>query len=93
MKRGFRIRLMLLVIILPILMATFSTIIGLSPRIFETAVGLERLSPLYIVAGSGLLVGTFMTMIVVPVLYSGINSAAQGFFRLLARQKAVLTGE
>lgn len=58
----------------PILMTTFSTIIGLSPLIFETAVGLERLSPLGIVAGSGLLVGTFMTMIVVPVVYSGMDS-------------------
>ncbi len=58
----------------PILMTTFSTIIGLSPLIFETAVGLERLSPLGIVAGSGLLVGTFLTMVVVPVVYSGMDS-------------------
>ncbi len=71
----------------PILMTTFSTVIGLSPLIFETAVGLERLSPLGIVAGSGLLVGTFMTMIVVPVVYSSIDSAAQGLSRLLAQQK------
>jgi len=66
----------------PILMTTFSTIIGLSPLIFETAVGLERLSPLGIVAGSGLLVGTFLTMIVVPVVYSGMDSASQGVSRL-----------
>lgn len=58
----------------PILMTTFSTLIGLSPLIFETAVGLERLSPLGIVAGSGLLAGTFLTMIVVPVVYSGMDS-------------------
>ncbi|MFO7860737.1 MAG: efflux RND transporter permease subunit, partial [Desulfosalsimonas sp.] len=61
----------------PILMTTFSTIIGLSPLIFETAVGLERLSPLGIVAGSGLLVGTFLTMIVVPVVYSGMDSVGE----------------
>ncbi|MFO7906049.1 MAG: efflux RND transporter permease subunit, partial [Pirellulaceae bacterium] len=60
----------------PILMTTFSTIIGLSPLIFETAVGLERLSPLGIVAGSGLLAGTFLTMVVVPVVYSGIDSTS-----------------
>jgi len=61
----------------PILMTTFSTIIGLSPLIFETAVGLERLSPLGIVAGSGLLAGTFLTMIVVPVVYSGMDSLGE----------------
>lgn len=65
----------------PILMTTFSTIIGLSPLIFETAVGLERLSPLGIVAGSGLLVGTFMTMVVVPVVYSGMDSLGESFSR------------
>lgn len=54
----------------PILMTTVSTIIGLSPLIFEMAVGLERMSPLGIVAASGLLVGTFLTMIVIPVVYS-----------------------
>ncbi|MFP3983409.1 MAG: efflux RND transporter permease subunit [Desulfurivibrionaceae bacterium] len=68
----------------PILMTTFSTIIGLSPLIFETAVGLERLSPLGIVAGSGLLVGTFLTMIVVPVVYSGMESAG-GAIRKMGR--------
>ena len=72
----------------PILMTTFSTIIGLSPLIFETAVGLERLSPLGIVAGSGLLIGTFMTMIVVPVVYSSIDSATHGFSRLLGNAEA-----
>jgi len=75
----------------PILMTTFSTIIGLSPLIFETAVGLERLSPLGIVAGSGLLVGTFLTMIVVPVVYSSIDSIGQGLSRLLAGRKVEAT--
>lgn len=58
----------------PILMTTVSTIIGLSPLIFEMAVGLERMSPLGIVAASGLLVGTFLTMIVIPVVYSLFDS-------------------
>lgn len=58
----------------PILMTTLSTIIGLAPLIFEMSVGLERLSPLGIVAGSGLLLGTFLTMIVVPVVYSVLDS-------------------
>ncbi len=58
----------------PILMTTVSTIIGLTPLIFEMAIGLERMSPLGIVAATGLLVGTFLTMIVIPVVYSSLDS-------------------
>lgn len=58
----------------PILMTTVSTIIGLTPLIFEMAVGLERMSPLGIVAATGLLAGTFLTMIVTPVVYSLFDS-------------------
>ncbi len=54
----------------PILMTTVSTIVGLTPLVLERAVGLERMSPLGIVAASGLLAGTFLTMVVVPVVYS-----------------------
>lgn len=58
----------------PILMTTFSTIVGLSPLVFEMAVGLERMSPVAVVASTGLLVGTIMTMVVVPVVYSSLES-------------------
>lgn len=58
----------------PILMTTVSTIIGLIPLIFEMAVGLERMSPLGIAAASGLLVGTFLTLVVIPVVYSLLDS-------------------
>jgi multidrug efflux pump subunit AcrB len=63
----------------PIFMTMLSTVVGLSPLAFETAVGLERLSPLAIVAGTGLLVGTFLTMIVVPVVYASLDSLKQAF--------------
>jgi multidrug efflux pump subunit AcrB len=63
-------------------MTMLSTVVGLSPLAFETAVGLERLSPLAIVAGTGLLVGTFLTMIVIPVVYSGLDSLREGAARL-----------
>jgi len=65
----------------PILMTTTSTIIGLIPLIFEMAVGLERMSPLGIVAATGLLAGTFLTMIVIPVVYSSLDSLGEGFRR------------
>ncbi|EKD83709.1 MAG: acriflavin resistance family protein (AcrB/AcrD/AcrF family protein) [uncultured bacterium] len=53
----------------PILITTLSTIIGLMPLTFESAVGLERMSPLGVVASFGLLTGTLMTMVMIPVLY------------------------
>jgi len=70
----------------PILMTTVSTIVGLLPLILERAVGLERMSPLGVVAACGLLVGTFLTMIVIPVVYSSLDSVAVtlgGFRRFL----------
>ncbi len=65
----------------PILMTTVSTIVGLTPLILEMAVGLERMSPLGIVAAVGLAVGTFLTMILTPVVYSSIESVASGVQR------------
>ncbi|HAE37702.1 MAG TPA: hypothetical protein DCG57_03570 [Candidatus Riflebacteria bacterium] len=53
----------------PILITTLSTIIGLMPLTLESAVGLERMSPLGVVASFGLLTGTLMTMVMIPVLY------------------------
>jgi len=54
----------------PILMTAISTIAGMIPIAFEWAVGLERLSPLAVVAIGGLLVATFLTMIYVPIVYT-----------------------
>lgn len=59
----------------PVLMTTISTFVGMLPIIYETAVGLERMSPLGTAAGYGLLVGTVMTMIVTPVTYSLLDDA------------------
>jgi multidrug efflux pump subunit AcrB len=41
---------------------------------FEQAVGLERMSPLGVVASFGLFAGTLMTMVVIPVAYDLICS-------------------
>jgi multidrug efflux pump subunit AcrB len=64
----------------PILMTTGSTVLGLSPLAFALAVGLERMSPLAIVAGSGLIVGTVFTLIVTPVAYSTLDAAISRFY-------------
>ncbi|NLI74869.1 MAG: TolC family protein [Candidatus Riflebacteria bacterium] len=53
----------------PIFITTFSTVLGLLPLTFEQAVGLERLSPLGVVASCGLTGGTLMTLVIIPVLY------------------------
>ncbi len=63
----------------PILMTTISTVVGLTPLIFEMAVGLERMSPLGIVAAFGLTAGTLLTLVVIPVVYSIMDDIA-GFF-------------
>jgi len=65
----------------PVLMTTVSTILGLSPLVFEMAVGLERMSPLGIAAATGLLVGTVLTLVVLPVLFSLLDDAATALRR------------
>ncbi len=64
----------------PILMTASSTVIGLTPLVFEMAVGLERLSPLGIVAAAGLILGTFLTMIVIPVIYTLVDDLKAKLF-------------
>jgi len=49
------------------MMTAFATIAGMIPIALEQAVGLERLSPLADVAIGGLLVGTLLTLIYVPL--------------------------
>ena len=51
----------------PVMMTAFGTIAGMLPIAFEWAVGLERLSPLADVAIGGLLVGTLLTLVYVPL--------------------------
>lgn len=58
----------------PILMTAGSTIVGMIPIAMEWAVGIERLSPLAVVAIGGLLAGTFLTLLVVPVLFHALES-------------------
>ena len=57
----------------PILMTAGSTIVGMIPIAMEWAVGIERLSPLAVVAIGGLIAGTFLTLLVVPVLFHALE--------------------
>ncbi|MGA9118938.1 MAG: efflux RND transporter permease subunit [Bacteroidota bacterium] len=58
----------------PVMMTAFGTIAGMIPIALEQAVGLERLSPLADVAIGGLLVGTLLTLIFVPMYAYMVDS-------------------
>lgn len=73
----------------PILMTAVSTVVGFSPLIFEMAVGLERMSPLGIAAASGLLFGTVVTLVIIPVIYSTLDSLTELTGTLLKKGKRV----
>ena len=71
----------------PILMTAVGTSVGMLPIALEWAIGLERLSPMAIVAIGGLMVSTFLTMVYVPILYSLFEDArvfvTRAFHRLV----------
>jgi len=58
----------------PILMTAVGTSMGMLPIALQWAIGLERLSPLAVVAIGGLMVSTFLTLIYVPVFYDIFNT-------------------
>ncbi len=64
----------------PILMTAITTIVGMIPIAMEWAVGLERLSPLSIVAIGGLTIGSFLTLVFIPTFYV-IKEWILGLFR------------
>jgi multidrug efflux pump subunit AcrB len=53
----------------PILMTAAATAVGMIPIAGEWAIGLERLSPLAVVAIGGLVVSTLLTLVYVPMFY------------------------
>jgi len=63
----------------PILMTAGASAVGMIPIALEWAVGIERLSPMAVVAIGGLIVGTFLTLLVVPVLFHLLESGRQRF--------------
>jgi len=58
----------------PILMTAAASAVGMIPIALEWAVGVERLSPMAVVAIGGLVAGTFLTLLVVPVLFHLLES-------------------
>ncbi len=58
----------------PIMLTTVTTLMGLVPLAFS---GSELFSPLAVALMSGLLVSTFLTMIVIPVIYVSLGKVVQ----------------
>jgi multidrug efflux pump subunit AcrB len=63
----------------PILMTAGSSIVGMIPIALERAVGIERMSPLAIVAIGGLIAGTILTLVVIPAAYTLLHRLRQHF--------------
>ena len=76
----------------PILMTAVGTSVGMIPIAAEWAIGLERLSPLAVVAIGGLMVSTFLTMVYVPILYSLFEDARLALARRWAAHAAAVAG-
>ncbi len=72
----------------PIMMTSLSTIVGMIPLAAEWALGAERFSPLATAVIGGMTAATFLTMVIVPVLYDlfeGWKEFLQRIFRPSAR--------
>ena len=53
----------------PVLMTAFAVSVGMLPVASGSAIGLERLAPLGAVAIGRLIVGTFMTLVFIPLVF------------------------
>jgi multidrug efflux pump subunit AcrB len=71
-------------------MTAFATAVGMLPIALERAIGLERLSPLAIVAIGGLMVSTFLTLLYVPIFYTIFEDITGWFSRLLSKSNRTL---
>jgi len=58
----------------PILMSTGSTLVGLVPMALALERGAELMQPLAVVVIGGLLFSTFLTLILIPVIYEWVES-------------------
>ena len=75
----------------PIMMTALSTIVGMLPLAAEWALGAERFSPLAIAVIGGLIAATFLTMVVIPVIYDLFEDIAELLRRLGGRLRESLS--
>ncbi|MBI4974334.1 MAG: efflux RND transporter permease subunit, partial [Candidatus Omnitrophica bacterium] len=65
----------------PILMTALTTILGLVPMAFLGGEGAELRSPMAITVMGGLLVATFLTLVVIPTIYLGFVETSDRIFK------------
>jgi len=65
----------------PILMTTSAMILGMTPVALAISAGGEMRAPMAVAVIGGLLTSMFLTLVVVPALYSIIDTAAEKVFR------------
>ncbi|WP_457570935.1 efflux RND transporter permease subunit [Desulfovulcanus sp.] len=66
----------------PVLMTAFATTAGMLPVALGWAIGLERLAPLGAVAIGGLMLGTFLTLVFIPVVFVWIYGRKEIKFKI-----------
>jgi multidrug efflux pump subunit AcrB len=74
----------------PILLTSITTFLGLMPLLFETSVQAQFLIPMAISLGFGVLFATFITLILVPVIYRSQEDAKVFFQQTLKRLKRII---
>ena len=62
----------------PVLMTAFSVSVGMIPVALGWAIGMERLAPLGAVVIGGLIVGTFLTLLFIPIVFIKSQNTSLG---------------
>lgn len=73
----------------PILMTTLTTVIGMVPVALAIGSGMESNQAMGIVIVFGLTIGTMITLVFIPILYSGVNSIKNRIRRNKNRKRRV----
>lgn len=74
----------------PIMMTSLSTIVGMIPLAAEWALGAERFSPLAVAVIGGMTTATFLTLVLIPVLYDISDDLSQFVSKRLGRKASAL---
>lgn len=68
----------------PIMMTALSDVTGMIPLAAQLALGSERFSPLAIAVIGGMVAATFLTLVIIPVVYASFEEAISKFNKALA---------
>ena len=71
----------------PVILTSVTTIFGLAPLIFETSSHAQFLSPMAISMAYGLLVGTILTLVMIPAMLSLVNNIKFKLYKANTREE------